>query len=119
MNGIKWGLPCAAMFALTGCVGYGYPLGGAYPSDGGYYGQGNPGYGDPGYGDSGYYGSDGRVRCESTDDRIRRCNVDTRGGVQLSRQLSDTRCVQGRNWGYDGSGIWVSGGCRAEFAVIN
>lgn len=111
MNSIRWGLPCAALFALAGCVGYGYPLGGAYPPDSGY------GQGYPDYGDGGYYGGDGRVRCESNDDRIRRCNVDTRGGVRLSRQLSDTRCIQGRNWGYDRSGIWVSGGCRAEFVL--
>jgi hypothetical protein len=111
MNTIKWVLVLAATIVLAGCVGYGYPLGGAYPTDGGYYGQGRPDYGD-----GGYYGG-GTVRCESNDGRTRRCNVDTRGGVRLSRQLSDTRCVQGRNWGYDSNGIWVSGGCRAEFVV--
>lgn len=57
------------------------------------------------------------VRCESNDKRTRRCDVPVRRSVQLSRQLSDTRCVQGRNWGWDARGIWVSGGCRAEFSV--
>lgn len=112
MGAIRWGLACAAMLVLAGCVGYGYPLGGAYPSGGGYYGQGYPDYGD-----GGYYGGGRTVRCESNDDRTRHCNADTRGGVRLSRQLSDTRCVQGRNWGYDRSGIWVGGGCRAEFVL--
>lgn len=57
------------------------------------------------------------VRCESKDDRNRRCDVPVRRGVQLVRQLSDTRCVEGRNWGWDRGGIWVDDGCRAEFSV--
>jgi hypothetical protein len=37
----------------------------------------------------------------------------------LIRQLSDTACVAGRNWGTgpDHDSIWVSGGCRAVFDV--
>lgn len=57
------------------------------------------------------------VRCESTDGRTRQCNADTRGGVQMLRQLSKTQCVEGRNWGYGRDGIWVTQGCRAEFAA--
>jgi hypothetical protein len=57
------------------------------------------------------------VRCESDDGRTRHCPADTRGGVRLSNRLSRTDCIQGRNWGYDASGIWVSGGCRADFTV--
>jgi hypothetical protein len=38
-------------------------------------------------------------------------------GVTLSRQLSDSGCVQGKTWGYDANGIWVSNGCRAEFTL--
>ncbi len=69
----------------------------------------------PQYGD--YYGDSGTIRCESEGGRQRRCNVDTRGGVSLSRQLSDSPCIQGRSWGYDRGGIWVGQGCRAEFEV--
>lgn len=70
-----------------------------------------------GYG-GGWDGGAGQiVRCESNDGRHRRCSVPVRSGVQLIRQISDTRCIQGRNWGWDGSGIWVDGGCRAEFRV--
>jgi hypothetical protein len=29
--------------------------------------------------------------------------------------LSRDGCYQGETWGYDGRGIWVSGGCRADF----
>lgn len=57
------------------------------------------------------------VRCESNDGRVRQCAVDPRGGVRLLRQLSRSACVEGRSWGVDRGGIWVSHGCRAEFEV--
>ena len=67
--------------------------------------------------DDSRYGSAGVVRCESNDERTRRCDVDTRGGVRLIRQESRSSCVEGRTWGYDRRGIWVSRGCRAQFEV--
>jgi hypothetical protein len=57
------------------------------------------------------------VRCESNDGRRAFCRADTRGGVQLFRQLSDTDCVRNQTWGWDRDGIWVSGGCRADFEL--
>lgn len=57
------------------------------------------------------------VRCESMDGRVNRCQVFTRGGVRVQNQLSNTPCYQGRNWGWDRNGIWVSGGCRADFRI--
>lgn len=57
------------------------------------------------------------VTCESIDGKPARCSADTSGGVQVVRQISDSSCGFGREWGYDADGIWVSGGCRAEFAV--
>lgn len=62
------------------------------------------------------YGS-GIVRCESIDGRTRQCPADTQGGVRLVRQMSRTTCNEGQNWGYGRGGIWVSQGCRAEFAT--
>ena len=62
------------------------------------------------------YGS-GIVRCESIDGRTRECPADTQGGVRLVRQMSRTTCSEGQNWGYGRGGIWVSQGCRAEFAT--
>ena len=111
MGVIRIGLGAAAMAMLAGCVGYGYPSGGGYGSypDSGRYPAGGQ------YG--GGYGSGSTVRCESKDGRSRRCAADTRGGVGISRLLSRTACVQGRNWGWDNSGIWVSGGCRADFVT--
>ncbi|WDS35833.1 DUF3011 domain-containing protein [Pseudoxanthomonas sp.] len=56
------------------------------------------------------------IRCESTDNRTRECAAGFRGRAVLTRQLSDSRCVEGRSWGQRGSNIWVSDGCRGEFA---
>ncbi len=56
------------------------------------------------------------IRCESRDNRTERCAVGG-GDIRLVRQLSGNACVRGRNWGTDSRGIWVSGGCRAEFSV--
>jgi Protein of unknown function (DUF3011) len=71
----------------------------------------------------GYRGGDsgsgaGRVVSCSSDDMHRHyCPADTRGGVQLIKQHSDSSCRQGRSWGYDQRGIWVDHGCRADFQV--
>ncbi len=67
------------------------------------------------YYDNGY--NDSVVRCESRDNRTERCAVGGGGDIRLVRQLSSNACVRGRNWGTDSRGIWVSGGCRAEFSV--
>jgi hypothetical protein len=55
------------------------------------------------------------ITCESRDGRERFCPANTRGGVYLSAQLSREGCYQGDTWGHDRNGIWVSGGCRAQF----
>ncbi len=57
------------------------------------------------------------IRCSSDDGERHICPTDTRGGIQLSRQISGSPCNQGYSWGYDASGIWVDHGCRAEFTV--
>ena len=101
------------MASLSGCVldpVYGGYPGNHYPTypSGGYY---PPHQGYPDYGNA--YG--GSFRCESIDSRERYCRAETRGGVQLVRQLSKTPCIRGRTWDYDRNGVWVSHGCRAEF----
>jgi hypothetical protein len=57
------------------------------------------------------------VRCESRGDRRETCRADTSGGVQLVRRLSDSPCREGSSWGVERGGIWVSRGCRGEFAL--
>lgn len=73
------------------------------------------------FAEAGFGGSAGRpgeaVRCESIEGGYRECRLGARGRVQLVRQLSDARCVQGRTWGQRGGMVWVNGGCRAEFAA--
>lgn len=57
------------------------------------------------------------VYCESGDMRRHWCSEGIGRNVRLVRQRSDARCVRGRTWGIDRSGIWVDRGCRADFEV--
>lgn len=79
--------------------------------------RGNWGWND-GWNGGGQYDGD-FVRCESRDNRSRSCpmSIGRRGDIRLVRQLSGTPCIEGQNWGRSRSGVWVSGGCRAEFVV--
>lgn len=54
------------------------------------------------------------IRCESSGNRMRRCNARTDNRVVLLRRLGGT-CRYNSSWGYDRSTIWVNRGCRAEF----
>ncbi|MFT3896307.1 MAG: DUF3011 domain-containing protein [Thermomonas sp.] len=96
-----------ACLALGGCIGYGYPGGDYGDAYGG--SQAYPAY--PGT----YPGR--TFRCESHDRKRTHCAADTRYGVDIVRRISDAPCVQGRTWGWDGYGVWVDDGCRADFAV--
>jgi hypothetical protein len=55
------------------------------------------------------------LRCESRNAREQFCAADIRGWVRVRNQLSSAPCVIGRNWRHDSRGIYVSGGCRADF----
>ncbi|HLT43066.1 MAG TPA: DUF3011 domain-containing protein [Luteimonas sp.] len=59
------------------------------------------------------------VRCESFGAGTQRCAMETRGGVRLVHQLSAAACEQGRNWGWDVRGVWVSHGCGAVFESVS
>jgi hypothetical protein len=60
------------------------------------------------------------VVCESRDGRRHRCAADTLGQITLGRELTKkNRCDEGRTWGSDSEGIWVDGGCRAEFLIAD
>mgnify|MGYP000982550290 CR=1 FL=1 len=110
-----WGVDYQGLWVSGGCraefrVLSGYNDG-YYGND---YGYGNDYYGnDYGYGGNYGYGNDGAFRCESKDGRTAHCN--SYGTARLVRQLSDSPCIQGRTWGADSRGVWVSGGCRAIF----
>lgn len=64
----------------------------------------------PGHGADG-----GTIRCESRKGATQRCSVRTQNRVTLVRRLGGG-CTQGRTWGHSANSIWVSNGCRAEFA---
>lgn len=108
IEGRSWGYGRRGIWVSQGCradfrvLGYG----------GGYY-DGYDGGRDDGYG----YGYGMTVRCESNDGRTNRCGISGRGRVQLVRQLSRSACIEGRTWGSDYNSVWVSDGCRGEFAA--
>ncbi|SFN24342.1 DUF3011 domain-containing protein [Dokdonella immobilis] len=59
------------------------------------------------------------LTCSSDDYRYRMCQVDVGrgGGVRIVRQLSNSACIEGRSWGWNRAGVWVSGGCSAVFRI--
>lgn len=58
------------------------------------------------------------VRCESHDRHERTCATPWPGRTRLVRELSDTSCIEGRNWRYRPGEVTVWAGCRAEFAAV-
>ena len=61
-----------------------------------------------------YGGGGDAIDCESRHMSYTRCEVPWRD-ARLVRQLSDTTCVRGRNWGIDRRGLWVDRGCGGRF----
>ena len=55
------------------------------------------------------------VVCQSNNNRRRTCNKPSNQTVRIERQLSNTRCTQGVNWGQNRNQIWVDNGCSARF----
>ncbi len=104
-NGRNWNLGRDSIQVRGGCRAvFQYQIGGRGGNYGGGYGGGNQG------------GFAGVIKCESWQFRPARCNAPTRGGVQLQRVIAGD-CREGQTWGWDRNGIWVNGGCRAEFIL--
>lgn len=59
----------------------------------------------------------GTITCESRGNDREQCAIERGARVELTRQMSQTPCSRNVNWGVGQEYIWVSGGCRAEFAV--
>jgi hypothetical protein len=55
------------------------------------------------------------ITCESDRSAYRECATGFRNIPQVESQLSNVRCVEGRNWGHRPGMVWVQGGCRARF----
>ena len=98
---LRWIAAAVAALAVGQVSAQGYY---AYPN----YGSGN-GYGN---------GYTRFVRCESYSGQSNFCRVNAQGRVFIARQLSRRLCIRGRNWNADYRGIWVGGGCRADFAIV-
>lgn len=131
IRGRTWGADQRGIWVTQGCRGvFAINAGGAY---GGSYGNRAYGYGYGAYGNgyssgaynNGYYNNGYRsynrsarvVRCESRDGRTRACSIDTRYGVSIVNQYSDSPCIEGSTWGADRNRVWVTRGCRADFAA--
>jgi Protein of unknown function (DUF3011) len=56
------------------------------------------------------------VHCVSTDSGRTYCGVPHSRYVIAGTPAAE--CVQGSTWGFDDRGVWVSGGCRADFNVV-
>jgi hypothetical protein len=57
------------------------------------------------------------IVCESPNGQDSFCRADTQRGVRMLREISRNRCYEGRTFGYENDGIWISGGCAAEFEI--
>lgn len=101
VEGESWGITRRSLWVARGCRGEFLVLGSARGRD--EYGHG------PDAGAS--------FVCESDRGRWNHCAAPVRRGVELVRQLSRSACVRGRSWGVDARGVWVNGGCRAEFRL--
>jgi hypothetical protein len=101
IEGQTWGTGPGVVWVDRGCRGR--------------FAEGRGGWGDGGSPGHGPSAGGTPIRCESQDQRQRVCNTGWRNAV-LVRQLSDTRCVQGRTWGQRDGAVWVDDGCRGEFA---
>ena len=59
------------------------------------------------------------VQCESREYQYQFCPIPqgaTR--VTLVEQRSRSACIEGRSWGWDRRGVWVSNGCDGVFDVV-
>ena len=58
------------------------------------------------------------VVCQSNRNRYRQCNTNFRGRAVLVKRLNNSAaCIAGRSWGQREGMVWVSRGCRAQFAA--
>lgn len=66
---------------------------------------------------SGWASAPQLIRCESIGNRVQYCALGPIRSIRLHRQLSRSDCREGRSWGLDRGALWVTHGCRGEFAA--
>jgi hypothetical protein len=103
IQGQTWGYSRSGIWVDRGCRADFYLAANYRPG---------PGPGGPGY------GGGVTITCSSNNGKRNYCPANTSRGVQLTNQRSGSPCIQGQTWGYDGRGIWVDRGCRADFATM-
>lgn len=115
IEGRTWGWNRAGIWVDQGCEGVFRVQRRWSGGDGGHHGGGGGGDWRPGPD----WDRAIRVRCASNGFQYNMCQVDTGRGsdVTIAKQISKTRCMEGRNWGWNRAGIWVDQGCEAEFVV--
>lgn len=101
-RGRSWGVSRDGVWVSDGCraaFAYGY-------------GAGDDGGAAPG-------SRDRTLRCESKNGRWKHCSTSAEGAhIEFVRQLSRGHCLRNQTWGVDARGVWVSGGCRADFRLV-
>lgn len=116
IEGQTWGQDSRGIWVSNGCRGE-FMLDSSSRNGYGEYTDWDGGqYGNDRYGNRGRYRR-AAVVCESKGSRTVYCDADTRYGVRLVEQFSDRACVEGRTWGWNNRGIWVTRGCRGRFAL--
>ncbi len=69
--------------------------------------------------DGNYHDNNRIVVCQSTRNRYVQCNTNFRGRALLVKRLNNSAaCISGRSWGQREGMVWVSRGCRAQFAAV-
>jgi Protein of unknown function (DUF3011) len=111
VRGRNWGIDRRGLWVDGGCAGRFVPAGGGPP----------PG---PGYGGGGWYPGPGwdqrfSINCASNNYQYNFCGVDMGGGgrARLDRQVSGSSCIEGRTWGWNRAGVWVTQGCAGIFTI--
>lgn len=56
-------------------------------------------------------------QCASKDFLFVHCEVQVPATINFGKQISNTRCIRDKNWGFDSKGVWVKDGCSAQFKV--
>jgi hypothetical protein len=113
VRGRTWGADGRGIWVSRGCRGT-FAINDRYGNSAYGYNNRDNDYNNR-YGNSRYTGR--VVRCESRDGRTRYCSIDTRYGVGIVNQHSDRPCIEGNTWGVSRNRVWVTGGCRADFAT--
>lgn len=57
------------------------------------------------------------ISCAGEGDEPVYCVRVSRVSAELVRQRGESRCKEGKNWGLDPEGLWVTKGCAADFLV--